>query len=323
MPKTKKTETETSTATNVRHSIPTAGDRGSNRSRVMDRLRQKVKPNKKTIKDSDRPVIDIDDATQEKFVEFACNREIFNLVEARDKNLSNEVVSSIYECYVDVLWDSKTRPQNPSIEAKTNGKLDAEGKFIVSGGSRIKIDMPEVQDGELPEDALVRCLVDMGVDPDNAQNLVNNEVSFTPQFALNFTDLLRGEMKSNKIIPPTTTQMSAGEALLCAINGEDLDGNPLNEKSRSDLLRTISAEGWEALRLNVEARTTYYPVLVDGDGFLDSVCNYASSREELGLILTVFKPVKYCNAVKFAVSDSSETKKTRMLDASKSLLEDE
>lgn len=323
MPKSK-TKIETQSEVEVKHSIPTAGERGrATTSKVMDRLRQKVKPNKKTVKDADRPVIDIDHETQVKFIEFACTRELFNKVEARDKAQSSEVVSEIYEKYVDGLWESKTRPQNPSIEARdSRGKLDAEGKFIVSGGSRIKIDMPEVHEDEQPEEALIRGLVELGVSNENAESLVSKEVSFTPQFVLNFTDLIRGEMKSNKIVPPTQIQMSAGEVLLCVINGEDLEGNRLTEKTRLEMLKCISSDGWEALRMNVDAKTTYVPILVDADGFLDSVCNYASSREELGLILTVFKPVKYCNAVKFAVSDSAEAKKERILEASRSLLDD-
>lgn len=322
MPKVSK-KSEVKVDAEVKHAIPTAGERTSKGgSRVMDRLRQKVKTNKKTVKDSDRPVIDIDHETQVKFIEFACTRELFNLVEARDKAQSSEVVSDIYEKYVDALWSAKTRPQNPSIEAKdSRGKLDAEGKFIVSGGSRIKIDMPEVQEDELPEDALIRGLMELGVSKANAESLVSTEVSFTPQFVLNFTDLIRGEMKANKITPPTSIQMSAGEVLLCVINGEDLEGNPLTEKSRAEMLKAISSDGWEALKNNVDTRTTYYPVLVDADGFLDNVCNYASSREELGLILTVFKPVKYCNAVKFAVSDDAEAKKERMMDMSRFLLD--
>jgi hypothetical protein len=319
MPKSTKSAKQVSAEPVVKHSIPTAGDRHS--SRVADRFRKKVKPNSPAVKDKDRAVIDIDDDTQRQFIEYACVKEVFDLVEAEKSTRQKDVSGSIYERFVDALWQSKTQPQNPAIKAFTrSGKVDAEGQFIVSGGAKIKINMPEVKDEEQPEDALVRGLVDLGIDLDSAERLVTNEVSFVPQWSLNFTDMMRGQIKAGKITPPTQTELTASEILFCAINGEDLDGNPLDANSRTQLLKNITEDGWVSLRANVDERTTYLPTLVDSADFLDRVCNYASTREELGSILTMFTPVYYCSRVKFAVEDSAEEKKERMVEEAKSIL---
>lgn len=306
-----------------KHAIPTAGDRAApaKTSRVIDRFRVKAKPNTKAVKADERPVIDIDEETQRRFVDFAAAKELFDLVEAEKSTLSKEVSRSVYDKFVDALWHAKSQPQNPAIKVKNSlGKVDAEGQFIVQGGSKIKVNMPEVGEEEQPEDALVRALTDLGLPYASAENLVGTEVSFVPQWSLNFTDLLRGEVKEGKIVPPTDTQLSAAEALFCVLNGEDAEGNRLDSKGRFDLLKSISENGWQALNENVEGHTTYFPTLVDSANFLDRVCNYASSREELDAILTVFTPVYFCSRVKFAVSDSAEGKTERLLDEAKSIL---
>ncbi|NCA17686.1 MAG: hypothetical protein EBS90_11685, partial [Betaproteobacteria bacterium] len=228
-----KTTNKTDSKADVKHSIPMAGERKSS---VIDRLRKKVKPNTRSVKDSERAVIELDRDTQAKFINYACSKELFDLVEAQKSQQQKEVSSEIYERFVDALWRSKSQPQNPAIKATSGGRLDAEGQFIVSGGSKIKINMPETMEDEQPEEALVRGLIELGLPQSNAERLVNTEVSFVPQWSLSFTDLMRGEVKSGKINPATPTQMSASEILFCAINGEDLDGNEVDGVGRLKLL---------------------------------------------------------------------------------------
>ncbi|NBT36201.1 MAG: hypothetical protein EBT03_11835, partial [Betaproteobacteria bacterium] len=265
-----KTTNKTDSKADVKHSIPMAGERKSS---VIDRLRKKVKPNTRSVKDSERAVIELDRDTQAKFINYACSKELFDLVEAQKSQQQKEVSSEIYERFVDALWRSKSQPQNPAIKAETSsGRVDAEGTFIVSGGSKIKVNMPETRDDESPEDALIRGLVDVGVSLSNAERLVTSEVSFVPQWSLNFTDMMRGEVKGGKIAPPTPTQMTAAEILLCVINGEDLEGNELDSKKRSEMLKGITDDGWFAIKANVEGRTTYFPTLVDSADFLDRIC---------------------------------------------------
>jgi hypothetical protein len=192
--------------------------------------------------------------------------------------------------------------------------------FIVSTGSMIKVAMPPVKPGEPLEDALVRSLTEMGISKSNATRLVSEEVSFVPQWSLNFTDMMRGVSKSGTITPATPVQMSAAEALFMVIQGEDAEGNALDAKKRLEMIKEISDDGWEALQRNVSDQTTYQPTMVDGSGFLDRVCGYADDREDLGKILTVFKPVCSLKSVKYAVSDSKEMKNERLFEEFKDLV---
>lgn len=321
MPKTTKTATKTpAAAEQTKHSVPMIKPEAAVKKSVIDRFRAKATPTTKKVSKDDRPVIDIDEETQKAFIEYAAVAEVADIAGDEKKTQNKQIVDALYDRFADVLWDSKTQPSNPTIEARVNGRLEATGMFIVSTGSMIKVAMPPVKPGEPLEDALVRSLTEMGLSKSNATRLVSEEVSFVPQWSLNFTDMMRGVSKSGTITPATPVQMSAAEALFMVIQGEDAEGNALNAKKRLEMIKEISDEGWEALQRNVSDQTTYQPTLVDGSGFLDRVCGYADDREDLGKILTVFKPVCSLKSVKYAVSDSKETKNERLFEEFKDLV---
>ena len=319
MPKTKTTKTSTAAET-AKHSVPMVKPEAAAKKSVIDRFRAKATPTTKKVNKDDRPVIDIDEETQRAFIEYSAVAEVADIAGDEKKTQNKQIVDALYDRFVDVLWDSKTQPSNPSIEARENGRLEATGMFIVSTGSKVSVAMPPVKPGEPLEDALVRSLIEMGISKSNATRLVSEEVSFVPQWNLNFTDMMRGISKSGTITPATPVQMSAAEALFMVIQGEDADGNALDSKKRLEMIKEIGDDGWEALQRNVSDQTTYQPTLVDGSGFLDRVCGYADDREDLGKILTVFKPVCSLKSVKYAVSDSKETKNERLFEEFKDII---
>lgn len=306
------------------HAIPTAGDRDvpvRKSSKVIDRFKSKVKPNTKEVKPADRPVVDIDEETQQKFISFAATKELCDIFEADKKSQTDDVYSAIMDRYKNSLWKSKSQPKNPAIKVlNKDGKVDAEGLFIVTVGSKIKINMPEVGEEDSPEEVMIRTLVDLGVSINNAERLVSNEVSFVPQWSLNFTDMLHGVYSEGKLQPANDVQIAASEILFQVINGVDEDGNALSPKSRTEMLKNITEDGWTAIKNNVDAHTKYFPQLVDGTKFLDRVCNYANTFEELNAIMTMFVPVHFCRSVKFAVSDSRDDKIDRLISEAKSTI---
>lgn len=303
----------------TKHSIPMAGDREApsivkKHSKVVDRFRGKAKPSTKEVKDSLRPVIDIDDETKQKFVDFAATRELFQIFEESQKEQTSDIYRAIFDKYKQALWTSKSQPQNPSIKVSgPSGHLEAEGQFIVTVGSKIKINMPEVPEDKLPEEVMLESLVLLGVKKGSAEALIEKEVSFVPQWSLNFTDMLHGTFAKGKLHAASDSQISASEILFQVINGQDEDGEDLSPKEKLDMLKGITEEGWILLKQNIESHTKYFPQLVDGENFLDRVCNYADTFEELQAILTIFSPVHYCARVKFACSDTPENKTKRLI----------
>lgn len=313
MPKTNKSAKSVAPAAPaVSHAVPMPNPASpAKKGSVIDRFRAKAAPTTVKVKEDDRPVVMLDADTEEQFIQYAAASEIFARFEERKKSLSAPLTEVLFDKYVDALWNSKRRPQNPNIKASADGKLEATGMFTVTAGQRVQVPMPPVNPGEPLEDAMIRSLTGIGMSRTNAATFVTNEISFVPKWDLNFTESLQAD---------DDNQRTAAEVLFCVINGEDADGNALDLASRLSFLESISENGWNALRDKITGSTTYVPSLVDGDGFLDRVCMYVDSRDELGKLLTLFKPVKGFRSVKFAVSDTETAKNQKLLAESKSVI---
>lgn len=324
MPKIKKTETQAETQTEtLKHSIPTPSPAEPpvlNMDDIINQFRGGIAPTVKKTSSKDRPVIDLDDQTQKSFVDFAAAKVLLDDAKANHEEKYSEVVGEIFERWVDTLWSTKTQPENPSIQAYVKGRLEAKGLFTISTGGSLKIDMPEVMPGEAMEHAMVRGLTASGVSDAHAARLVKEEMSFVPQWEVNLTDMMRGTIRSGKLTPSNDTQKTAAGMLFLAIQGVGPDGKPLSTDGRLKLLESVSEAGWIALQSNLGAHTTYAPVLKDGDTFLDRVCNYADTREELGAVLGKIKPVKSMRSVEFAVSDSAQARHQRLVDEAKDMV---
>lgn len=311
MPKTKTTKTESS----EKHSIPVAKEPVGvlNMDDIINQFRGGVTPTPKKSSAKDRPVIDLDDHTQRAFVDFSAAKVVLDDAKSNYEGKYEEVVGEIFDRWADVLWETKTQPENPSIKASIKGRLEATGLFTISTGGSLKIDMPEVLPGEAMEDAMVRGMVNAGVSERNATKLVSQEVSFVPMWEVNLTDMMRGVIRSGKLTPSNDNQKNAAGMLFLAIQGRGPDGHPVTPSERIRMLEKIDESGWLAIQSNLADNTTYAPVLKDGDTFLDRVCGYAETREELGFILKIIKPVRSMRSVQFAVSDSSDIRHDRLV----------
>ncbi len=305
MPATKKSESTKEV------SVPMAERKP--RSKLIGVFAGKMKPAPKSIKKNERSVIDLPRETQEQFVRFAATKNLFDVFEGKKKEQTGLLYSSIFEKFVDQLWATKKQPQNPSIVVETNGKVDAKGQFIVQVGSKVKINMPPVEDDESPDEVMIAALENMGVKRENAESLIEKEISFVPQWSLNFTEMLHGTTVAGKFREASDAQVSASEALFSAIKGLNEDGESLDAKGRLALLKKFSVEDWQLLASNIDSHTSYYPQLLSGGDFLDRVCDYADFREELDAILTMFRPVHFCQRVKFAVDETDENRQKRLV----------
>lgn len=252
-----------------------------------------TKPTKK-----DRPVVHLDDETQESFVRFVMLKTIADVMDNKKKENTNSVYSKIFEKYTKTLWANKTQPMNPSIMVKnSNGETEASGLFVVMVGSKIKINTISVEK-ENPKVTLVRALIAQGVSEENSKKIVQEQVFFTPEFSLNFTEMINGKIISGKLNKPTEDEKNCATILFKSIFDSFSD-----EESRLKMLSKISKEGWSLLKNSINSKVIYQPKLKDGANFLDNVCRYASSYEELCGILKVFIPLYYCKSCAFAPTD--------------------
>lgn len=274
-----------------------------------------IRPTTKAKK-ADRPVVDLDDELKRDFVEFVMLKSIESRVSDEKDEITKDVYSRIFEKYTQSLWASKIQPVNPSVVVKNlKGDVEASGMFIVMVGSKIKINMPSIDD-KTPVECLISALVSYGVDEENAFALVQEQVFFVPDFSLNFTEMINGQIISGKLQSSSEIQKNSATILF-----KSIFDNFENKESRLDFLSNISEDGWIALKEKVNSSIKYEPKLRDGANFIDNVCKYASSYEELCGILKVFVPLYYCRSCVFAPEDSNRT--SRLIEKSVEVLSEE
>lgn len=299
--------------------IPTAGTGApSKKLNLAARFMSKAKPATKSVAKKDRPVLQISDELAELIRNYAPTKEIFDVVSARNEREKKEVNDGLWESWIDALWSKKSKPETPAIKVKNDeGVLDVEAMFIVNAGSKIKVDCPPTGEDQQPDEVFVQALVDLGVGQSDAENLVEKEIDFTPLWSLDLTSLMHGKFGST-FAPATAIQRQASEKLFLFLQGCDADGNPLDDASSATL--SLDDNERDALQEHINSQVKYSAKLTDGDGFLDRVCQYAHTREQLGAILSMLKPVFYISRVKFAVSDDPTRKAERLIEEAASRL---
>lgn len=300
----------------VAPAIPTSGEPVKKLS-LAERFRSKAKPATKEVKDKDRPTIQLTPEIEALFREFAPTKELFDILEAKKDREAKELNAELWKLFVASLWQKKNQPKNPNIEVKNSDKkVDCKGMYTVQTGAKIKVDMPPVEDGESPDEAFVKALIALGVEEADAIRLVERELDFTPQWTLPLTDLLHGRFAGGKFSPASDSQRSGCEKLFLFIQGEDSEGNALDENSTLQ----FSDEEREAISEAVNSNVKYAVRLTDSGSFLDRVCEYAHCREQLESILTLIKPLAFVQRVKFAVSDDPAKKNERLIEAAADIL---
>jgi len=272
----------------------------------------------------DRPVITISDPElEEQFLEFAATKELFDIFEARKKTESKLVYEKLWEIFKDKVWQHKVQPKNPTIEVVINGVQEAKGIFMVKGGSSFKVNMSKVMEKQHPRDVFVNDLMTAGFsNKAMAVEIFEKELDTTPTWILDFTELMHGRIIDKKFISSEAHEMDAAKKLFVALQGEQ-KGRKFDLATRRALLSSIDEVGLDALRKNILGNVVYSTCLKSPEGFLDRVCEYCASREDLDAILTVITPQYYCSYVKFAPTVDIAVKSQRLVKESDEIVRSE
>lgn len=301
--------------------IPTAAGGGPpKKPSLASRFAKKVKPVGVGTAKKERPALQIPDWLAKEYAKYAETKTLFDYFCSLNDAEKQDINSNFWAQWVELLWDRKSPPENPKIIVRNEaGDVEVEGLFQVVTGSKIKINMPPVSADEDPSVVLVQTLVNVGVEAEDAVNLVEREVDFTPLWTLNLTTLLHGKF-GGTFTAATDTERSAAEPLFLALIGQDEEGNELDPVARVELLSSIDESGWSILSRTLQEQSRYRPQLVDPDTFLHRVCSYAHSLEQLTAILSIIEPQAFVTRTKAFVSDDPTTKLARLIEAAKSRL---
>jgi len=282
-------------------SIPTAGQgKPTSRPNVLARFSKKAKPKTKKVAKKDRPKLPITPDLEEKLKSYAPLKRLTDLLEARRKQEAKDLGEAIWQHYIDFLWQKQKAPETPKIEARDeNGKVDCQAQYMVQQGLKIKIKLPPMDEDDDAAEVFIAALVDQGVDEDDARNFVESELDLTPQWSIPITTLCAGDDPQLK---------NAAEKLFLWLQGEDEDGNELDD----DAPLVLDASEKVALGEYVNEEAVTDPKLVDPSNFLDRVCNYFSTNDDIAAVLSMVTPTHFLSRTEFGVS-SSEAEKTARL----------
>jgi len=293
-------------------SIPTAGQgKPTSRPNVLARFSKKAKPKTKKVAKKDRPKLPITPDLEEKLKSYAPLKRLTDLLEARRKQEAKDLGEAIWQHYIDFLWQKQKAPETPKIEARDeNGKVDCQAQYMVQQGLKIKINLPPMDEDDDAAEVFVAALVDQGVSEDDARNFVESELDLTPQWSIPITTLCAGDDPQLK---------NAAEKLFLWLQGEDEDGNELDD----DAPLVLDASEKAALGEYVNEEAVTDPKLVDPSNFLDRVCNYFSTNDDIAAALSMVTPTHFLSRTEFGVSSSEAEKTTRLKEQANQIVGEE
>jgi len=220
------------------------------------------------------------------------------------------VYGKLFEIYTEKMWNSKSKPDNPRIvlNKKDQDTKDMSCMFIVkfrADGLKRFLPNPEDLKDQEPRDMLVDVLT-------------SKLVGLSKENALKITDPDGGEF----IIKDTVNLVASFDAMYYG-------DNPVQKSAATKLLTYLSASPagkttklfhGEYLTDEEQAVLVTEQSLYIKEGFLERVCSYCNSVNELHALLKFVKISFFCQNFEFAIGDEPTERNTRLESAVKEIL---
>lgn len=248
---------------------------------LLGKLDKKAKPHE-AVKIDKRPEIVLPEDLAEQFSILVGYSVIHGKVEARFKNKKDDVSSEVFKLWTQTVYDNKCCPSsNPKLSSK---KADRTCTGIFQVQNRFSVEMPEIQEGQAPEDVMIDMLTSMGVDEEVAMQVVGDELDFTPK---------RGVRDLNKVMQEEGGEDAVHRFLLMCFGKAEgkastIEVEPLTDKDREMLFYLTSS-------------------VSVAEGFLDRLPNIAKNLGEFRAILKVIRPVNFPSHMKLVTDDENKT----------------
>ncbi len=240
-------------------------------------------------KKADRPEVPLPPHVIEAFKRFVGAKVLAEIVSKRAENSENEVDNVVFGLWQESLWKYKSQPTNPALKLDKNGKRDMEALFQVQDRfTKNNIHLPEAAEGETPQVATIKLLVEMGVPQDQAEAFLTNEVEMRPVKTLrSFNELLFGHTEGKDYKEATDAEKAVAQKIMGFVQKE------LTPDERKLVLLTT-------------------PQIVVKKGVIGRVPVYAKSLEHVKALFKVFSPVHFVGKAKLGINDTPAEKVERL-----------
>ena len=273
---------------------------------------KKAEP-KKVGDKAKRPSINLTSQEEQTFKRFTAAYAVAKEVDARRDNEKALFNSSCLSRWVEDLWKSKNRPPTQFISVNLpNGKPDLSTNFIVS--DKYTFNMPEVKENETLDEAFTRKFVELftatGMEESDAEaaavSLVNNELDLAQRPSIDLFRWLVGHYEGegeNKMFKDATDDEKA-------LGVKVLTNLQCQNSSKFLPLSMDECDKIIEMRNHLDVKK----------GFLQRVCSYVKSLDQLKTVFTIIKPVVWPGQVKFGISDNPNERNHRMWLEAKDIL---
>jgi hypothetical protein len=245
-------------------------------------------------KSTGRPSLPLTPQVESLFTQHIKAKVLADHFGSHSENVKAELKSEIWPIWLKNLWAQKSKPANPTLKSNNpKGQPDCEGMYIIQEKYKITITSAE---------EAINSLVDLGLEKNDAERLVKNELDFSPTVAINFNQLQNGRYDSESkgwVDSSDEEKAVANKALKLLLSKPDAE--PLTS---ADI----------ALLIN---RT---PKIAVNDGFLQRVTTYVHSYEQLAAVFKVITPVEMAKGAKFGISDSLQERNARLIEEAGNIL---
>jgi len=269
---------------------------------ILDELADLIPASKPIAKGKQTWELPLDSGASISFIRWMEATAIAEPIEQRIKNSKEELNEFCLRDMAKRLFETKSKPSNPEIKTRTDkGEVDHQAVFLMT--DKFKYRFPEVPEGVSAKDHFVKVFTDLGLHPNDAERLVDNEVVFTPITGIrNLNEMLDGHFgKGREFIPASAEEQIAVRKLVAYLRAVGNPGETVAVEFLTPAEKALIMERGSGVTVKA--------------GFYDRVATYVQNVDQLLAIFKIIQPVVYPSYPKFAMSDTAANQMQRKIDA--------
>lgn len=279
----------------------------NNAANVLDELADLMPDAKPVAKGKQKWEMPLDPGAQASFTRWIEAKTVAEPVQKRLDNSKEEVNEFCLRDMAKRLFETKSKPSNPELKTRNEaGAVDHQAVFLMT--DKFKYRFPEVPEGVGAKGHFVKVFIDLGLHPNDAERLVENEVVFTPIMGVRkFNEMLQGRFgEGREFIPASVEEQTAIRKLVAYIRaagnpGETVAVEPLTPAEKALIMERDSG-------ITVKS------------GFYNRVATYVQNVDQLLAVFKIIQPIVYPAYPKFAMSDTAVNQTQRKIAAAADIL---
>jgi hypothetical protein len=232
-------------------------------------------------------------------------KTILDPIEKRAENAKGELNEYCLGILADKIWETGNKPSNPMVVILKDDGVTVDHEFTWLASDKFKVRFPDCPEGTDNREHLVKVIEDIGFHPEDAANLVDNELDFAAVVGFrSLTELLEGRYgEGREWLDSTEAEKAAGRKLAALIRwtGEGDTPEPLSVGEKGIVLDRSQ---------NVQVKA----------GFWSRMKTYCRSEQQVRDLFKVIQPVVYPAHLKFAKNDSVTDVANRKIAAAAEIL---